>query len=262
MLPGYHTLLKSDNAKLGLALDYGLVAAVVFVAIWYFCVPTFWEAATRGREVSDSFWLSWYPLALFAAVAIAIGVCGCLLGWPPAGLLAPRTRIVFLLGLVALLILMPGRVVEIQRFREAQSAYLNRCLRYLETGDRQQTELLTALEAHQRVLSSLLETSELNPEIQSATSALNDQLQAMLEVLSNLHPADRVQVAEIESSRAHDFRGQAIGPEEYRRSLAKREPGPELFGSGSEVDPLLRAEALALAAAALESAAGEVIGER
>jgi hypothetical protein len=253
MVSDYHSLSKNDNANLGLGLDYGLVAAVLLTAMWYVFVPTFWEVAARGKEIGESFWLGWGPLVLVASGSVAAGVFGYFGGWPAAGLLAKKVRVLVLLGLGILAVLIPQRVQMILKFREEQTAYLDRCIRYVEEWSRRQRELLSVVDQHQGALGSFAPRSEVSPEIQAVAEALNDQLQAAREALANVHPAGRAQAAEIESGRAHDFRAQAILPDEYSRSVAKEKPGPELLGSAGGVDPSTRAETAVLGATIVES---------
>jgi uncharacterized membrane protein YtjA (UPF0391 family) len=254
MVSGYHALAKSDNAKLGRAIDCGLTIAILVTATWYVFVPSFWEAASGGKEIRESFWLSWLPLiptVLGAAIAAA---CGYYLYGGAAGWFSGKVRVLFFLGLVLATVTMMGRVETIQRFRDVQAAYLNRCAGYLEASEQRQRALVSALSAHEKTLSEILETPDVGSEIKAAIDDLRAQLQAELDTLSNLQSSGREQAAEIESARAHDFRAKGSSPESYVESLANRKPGPELLGFQDGSDPLVRADGLALAASLTEIA--------
>jgi hypothetical protein len=260
MVSGYHALTKSDNAKLGRAIDCGLAIAIPVMAIWYGFVPLFWEAASGGKEISDSLWLTWVPLVPAVLGTTIAGVCGYYLSRGASGWFSGKARVLFLLGLIWVAVLMIGRVQTIQRFRDEQAAYLNRCVGYLEAfGQRQQT-LGSALSTHEQALSDILAMPEVGSEMKAATGAMRAELQAELDTLSNLQSGGREQAAEIESARAHDFRTKGISPERYVETLANRRPGPELLGSQDGSDPLVRADGLVLAAALIE--AGAKSGER
>jgi hypothetical protein len=254
MVSGYHALAKSDNAKLGRAIDCGLAIAIPVMAIWYVFVPLFWEAASGGKEISDSLWLSWVPVVPAVLGATIAGVCGYYLSRGAPGWFSGKARVLILLGLIWVAVLMIGRVQTIQRFRNEQAAYLNRCVGYLEAfGQRQQT-LVSALSTHEKALSDVLEMAEVEAEIKGTVGDLRAQIRTVLETLSNLQSGGREPVAEIESARVHDFRAKGISPERYIESLAKRKPGPELLGSADGSDPLVRADELVLAAALIEAA--------
>jgi hypothetical protein len=254
MVSGYHALAKSDNAKLGRAIDCGLAIAILVMAIWYGFVPLFWEAASGGKEISDSLWLSWVPLVPTVLGATIAGVCGYYLLRGASGWFSGKARVLFLLGLIWVAVLMIGRVQTIRRFRDEQAAYLNRCVGYLEAfGQRQQT-LGSALSIHEQTLSDILAMPEVGSEMKAATDAMRAQIRTELDTLSNLQSGGREQAAEIESARAHDFRAKGISPERYVENLANRRPGQELLGSADGSDPLDRADGLVLAAALMEAA--------
>jgi hypothetical protein len=254
MISGYHALAKSDNAKLAVAIDGGLAVAILVTAIWYFFVPLFWEAANSGKEIGDSFWLSWFPLVTEVFGAAVAGVCGYYLYRGATGWFSGKVRLLFLLGLGFVAVVMTGRVQMIQRLRAAQAGYLNRSVRYLETFGQRQQESLSALSDHEKMLSEILDRPDLGSQVKTATDDLRAQLQAELNTLVNLRLSGRQQAAEVESVRAHDFRAKAVSPEEYVESLAKRKPGPELLGLPEGTDPLVRADGLVLEATIVEIA--------
>jgi hypothetical protein len=253
MVSGYHALAKSDNAKLGRAIDCGLAIAIPVMAIWYVFVPLFWEAASGGKEIRDSLWLSWVPLVPAVLGAAIAGVCGYYLSRGASGWFSGKVRVLFLLGLIWVAVVMTGRVQTIQRFRDEQAAYLNRCVGYLATFERRQQALASALSVHEKALSDILETPEVEAEIKGTVDDQRAQIRTELETLSNLQSGGREQAAEIESARAHDFRARGISPERYVETLANRKPGPELLGSQDGSDPLIRADELVLAAALIEA---------
>lgn len=252
MISGYHALAKSDNAKLAAAINGGLAAATLVTAIWYFFVPSFWEAANSGKEIGDSFWLSWFPLVPEVFGAAVAGVCGYYLYRGASGWFSGKVRLLFLLGLGFVAAVMIGRVQMIHLLRAEQADYLNRSVRYLETFGQRQQESLSALGDHEKMLSEILDRPDLGSEIKTATDDLRAQLQAELNTLVNLRLSGRQQAAEVESARAHDFRG--VSPEDYVESLAKRKPGPELLGLPEGIDPLVRADGLVLEATMVEIA--------
>jgi hypothetical protein len=254
MVSGYHALAESDNAKLGRAIDCGLAIAIPVMAIWYVFVPLFWEAASGGKEIRDSLWLSWAPLVPAVLGAAIAGVCGYYLSRGASGWFPGKVRVLFLLGLIWVAVVMTGRVQTIQRFRDEQAAYLNRCVGYLEAFGQRQQALVSALSTHEQTLSGILEMPGVGLEMKAATDDLRAQLQAELDTLSNLQLSGSEPAAEIESARAHDFRTTGRSPESYIESLAKRKPGPELLGSADGSDPLIRADELVLAAALIEAA--------
>ncbi len=254
MVSGYHALAKSDNAKLGRAIDCGLAIAIPVMAIWYVFVPLFWEAASGGKEIRDSLWLSWVPLVPAVLGAAIAGVCGYYLSRGASGWFSGKVRVLFLLGLIWVAVVMTGRVQTIQRFRDEQAAYLNRCVGYLEAFGQRQQALVSALSTHEQTLSGILEMPGVGSEMKAATDDLRAQLQAELDTLSNLQSSGSEPAAEIESARAHDFRTTGRSPESYIESLAKRKPGPELLGSADGSDPLVRADGLVLAASMMEAA--------
>jgi hypothetical protein len=254
MVSGYHALAKSDNAKLGRAIDCGLALAIPVTAIWYVFVPRFWEAASGGKEIRDSLWLSWVPLVLAGLGATIAGVCGYYLSHGASGWFSGKVRVLFLLGLMGVAVGMTDRVQTIQRFRGEQAAYLNRCVAYLEAFGQRQQALVSALSTHEHTLSDLLEMPEVGSEMKAATDDLRTQLQAELDTLSNLQSSGREPAAEIEAARAHDFPAKGRSPGSYIESLAKRKPGPELVGSQDGSDPLIRADGLVLAASMVEAA--------
>jgi hypothetical protein len=254
MVSGYHALAKSDNAKLGRAIDCGLAIAIPVMAIWYVFVPLFWEAASGGKEIRDSLWLSWVPLVPAVLGAAIAGVCGYYLSRGASGWFSGKVRVLFLLGLIWVAVVMTGRVQTIQRFRGEQAAYLNRCVGYLATFGQRQQALVSALSTHEQTLSGILEMPGVGLEMKAATDHLRVQLQAELDTLSNLQSSGSEPAAEIESARAHDFRTTGRSPESYIESLAKRKPGPELLGSADGSDPLVRADGLVLAASMMEAA--------
>jgi hypothetical protein len=253
MVSGYHAFAKRDNGKLGLAMDCGLAVAVLVMAVWYLFVSMFWEAATSGKEVAASFWLSWYPLVAAAVGSVIGGICGRYLHGVSRGWFSTIERIVFFLGLGFIAVVIVYRVQTIQRFRENQEAYLDRWVGYIQRARQQQQELLAALSADQRTLSTILEKPEIEAGTRSAIGTLRDQLEAELDSLENLRLGGREQAAEIESARAHDLRAQGKSPKAYIESLAEQEPGLEVIGSQKGVDPLLHAEAVALAAKIVET---------
>jgi len=252
MVSGYHALAKSDNAKLGRAIDCGLAIAILVMAIWYVVVPLFWEAASSGKEIRDSLWLSWVPLVPAVLGAAIAGVCGYYLSRGASGWFSGKVRVLFLLGVIWVAVVMTGRVQTIRRFRDEQAAYLNRCVGYLAAFGQRQQALVSALSTHEQTLSGILEMPEVGSEMKAATDDLRAQLQAELDTLSNLQSSEPV--AEIESARAHDFRTTGRSPESYIESLAKRRPGPELLGSQDGSDPLVRTDGLVLAASMMEAA--------
>jgi hypothetical protein len=254
MVSGYHALAKSDNAKLGRAIDCGLATAIPVMAIWYVFVPLFWEAASGGKEIRDSLWLSWAPLVPAVLGAAIAGVCGYYLSRGASGWFPGKVRVLFLLGLIWVAVVMTGRVQTIQRFRDEQAAYLNRCVGYLEAFGQRQQALVSALSTHEQTLSGILEMPGVGSGMKAATDVLRAQLQAELDTLSNLQPSGSEPAAEIESARAHDFRTTGRSPESYIESLDKRKPGPELLGSADGSDPLVRADGLVLAASMMEAA--------
>ena len=254
MISGYHALAKSDNAKLAAAIDGGLAAAILGTAIWYFFVPPFWEAANSGKEIGDSFWLSWFPLVPDVLGAAVAGVCGYYLYRGATGWFSAKTRLLFLVGLGFVAVVMMGRVQMIQRLRAAQASYLNRSARYLDTLGERQQESLSALGDHEKALSEILDRPDLSSEIKTATDDLRAQLQAELNTVVNLRLSGRQQAAEVESARAHDFRAKGVSQGEYVESLAKRKPDPELLGLPEGIDPLVRADGLVLEATIVEIA--------
>jgi hypothetical protein len=254
MISGYHALTKSDNAKLAAAIDGGLAAAILVTATWYFFVPRFWEAANSGKEIGDSFWLSWFPLVPEVLGAAVAGVCGYYLYGGATGWFSGKVRLLFLLGLGFVAVVMMGRVQMIQRLRAEQAGYLNRSVRYLETFGQRQQESLSALSDHEKMLSEILDKPDLGSEIKTATDDLRAQLQVELNTLVNLRLSGRQQAAEVESAQAHDFRGKGVTPADYVESLAKRKPGPELLGWPAGIDPLVRADGLVLEATMVEIA--------
>jgi hypothetical protein len=254
MVSGYHALAKSDNAKLGRAIDCGLAIAIPVMAIWYVFVPLFWEAASGGKEIRDSLWLSWVPLVPAVLGAAIAGVCGYYLSRGASGWFSGKVRVLFLLGLIWAAVVMTGRVQTMQRFRDEQAAYLNRCIGYLATFGQRQQALVSALSAHEKALSDILETPEMEAEIKGTVDDQRAQIRTELETLSNLQSGGREQAAEIESARAHEFRAKGISPERYIETLANRKPGPELLGSQDGSDPLVRADGLVLAASVMEAA--------
>lgn len=253
MISGYHALAKRDNGKFGLAMDCGLAMAVLVIALWYLFVPMFWEAATSGKEVAESFWLSWYPLAAAAVGSVIGGACGHYLDGVARGWFSTMERIVLFLGLGFIVVVMVYRVQTIQRFRENEEAYLDRCVGYIQRASQQQQELLASLSADQRTLSTILEKPEIEPGTRSVIGTLRDQLEAELDILDNLRLGGREQAAEAESASAHDLRAQGKSPKAYLESLAKQKPGLEVMGPQNGVDPLLHAEAAALAAKIVEA---------
>jgi hypothetical protein len=254
MVSGYHALAKSDNAKLGRAIDCGLAIAIPVMAIWYVFVPLFWEAASGGKEIRDSVWLSWGPLVPAVFGAAISGVCGYYLSRGASGWFSGKVRVLFLLGLIWIAVVMTGRVEMIDRFRDEQAGYLNRCAGYLETFERRQQALASALSTHEKALSGILQMPEVGSEIKGTVDDLRAQIRTELETLSNLRSGGREQAAEIESARAHDFRAKDISPERYVETLANRKPGPELLGPQDGSDPLFRANELVLAASMMEAA--------
>jgi len=254
MISGYHALAKSDNAKLAAVIDGGLGAAILVTAIWYFFVPLFWEAANRGKEIGDSFWLSWFPLVPEVLGAAVAGVCGYYLYRGATGWFSGKVRVLFLLGLGLVAVVMMARVQTIQRLQAAQAGYLNRSVRYVETFGQRQQESLSELGDHEKTLSEILDRPDLGSDIKTATDDLRAQLQAELNTLVNLRLSGRQQAAEVESARAHDFRAKGVSPADYVESLAKRKPGPELLGLPEGIDPLVRADGLVLEATMVEIA--------
>ena len=254
MVSGYHALAKSDNTKLGRAIDCGLAIAIPVMAIWYVFVPLFWEAASGGKEIRDSLWLSWVPLFPAALGAAIAGVCGYYLSRGTSGWFSGKVRVLFVLGLIWVAVVMTGRVHTIQRFRDEQAAYLNRCVGYLATFSQRQQALVSALSTHEQTLSGILEMPGVGSEMKGTVDDLRALLQAELDTLSNLQSSGSEPAAEIESARAHDFRTTGRSPESYIESLAKRKPGPELFGSAAGSDPLVQADGLVLAASMMEAA--------
>ena len=253
MISGYHAFAKRDNGKLGLAMDFGLAMAILVMALWYLFVPMFWEAATSGKEVAKSFWLSWYPLAAAAGGSVIGGTCGHYLDGVARAWFSTMKRIILFLGLGFIAVVMVYRVQTIQRFRENQEAYLDRCVGYIQRARQQQQGLLASLSADQRTLSTILDKPGIEPGTRSVIGALRDQLEAELDTLDNLRLGGREQAAEIESARARDLRVQGKSPKAYLESLAKQKPGLEVTGSQNGVDPLLHAEAVALAAEVVEA---------
>jgi hypothetical protein len=252
MVSGYHAFAKRDNGKLGLAMDCGLAVAVLVMAVWYFFVPMFWETATSGKEIAESFWLSWYPLVAAAVGSVIGGACVHYLHGMARGWFSTMERIVFFLGLGFIAVVMVYRAQTIQRFRENQAAYLDRCVGYIQRARQQQEELLASLRADQRALSAILEKPEIEPGTRSAIAVLRDQLETELDTLDNLRLGGREQAAEMESARAHDLRAQGKSPKDYIKSLAKQKPGLEVIGSQNGVDPLRHAEAVVLVAKIVE----------
>jgi hypothetical protein len=252
MVSGYHAFTKRDNGKLGVIIDCGLTGAVLVIAIWYLCVPLVWEAVTSGRETIGSWWLSWYPIALVAVAAAIGGACGYYLHVRLRGWFSTIGRLVFLVGLIFIGVVIGRRVQTIQRFRENQAAYLNRCAGYIRAAKQQQQELLSSLSADEQALSLLLETPEIAPRIEAPIAALRDRLDAELETLNNLRFSGREKAAEIESARAYELRAEGISSDAYIESLAKQKTGPELLGSQNGLDPLLKAEAVGLGAKIVE----------
>jgi hypothetical protein len=109
------------------------------------------------------------------------------------------------------------------------------------------------LGADEQTLSTFLEKPETAPAIQAQVVALRGQVDAELDVLGNLRLGGREQAAEIESAHAHDLRARGVSSDAYIESLAKQKPGPELVGSENDLDPLLQAQALALAVKIVEA---------
>ena len=260
MVSGYHALAKSDNAKLGRAIDCGLAIAIPVMAIWYVFVPLFWEAASGGKEIRDSLWLSWAPLVPAVLGAAIAAVCGYYLSGEAAGWFSAKVRVLFVLGLIWVTLVMTGRVQTIQRFRGEQAAYLNRCVGYLQAFGQQQPALVSALSTREQTLSDILEMPEVGSEMKGTVDDLRARIRTELDTLSNLQSSGREPAAEIESARAHDFRTTGRSPESYIETLANRKPGPELLGSADGSDPLVRADGLVLAASMMEAAV--VRGER
>ena len=254
MISGYHALAKSDNAKLAAAINGGLAAAILVTAIWYFFVPPFWEAANSGKEIGDSFWLSWFPLVPEVLGAAIAGVCGYYLYRGATGWFSAETRLLFLVGLGFVAVVMMGRVQMIQRLRAAEAGYLNLSVRYLEAFGERQQDSLSALGDHEKALSEILDRPDLGSEIKAATDDLRARLEAELNTLVNLRLSGRQQAAEVESARAHDFQAKGRSPEDYVESLAKRKPGPELLGLPEGIDPLVPADGLVLEATMVEIA--------
>ena len=252
MISGYHALTKSDNAKLGVAIDCGLAAAILVAAISYLFVPAFWEAANSGKEIRDAFWLSWSPLVLQTFAAAVAGVGGYYLSRGATGWFSGKTRLLFLLGLGLAAVVMVGRVQMIRRFRDEQAAYLTRCEGYLQSFGQRQRESFSSLSDHERTLSEILERPDLGSEVKSAIDGLRAQLQGELNTLDNLRLSGRQEAAEVESARAHYFRAKGASPEDYLASLAQRKTGPALLGSPDGIDPLVRAAALVLGATMAE----------
>ena len=252
MVSGYHAFAKRDNAKLGLATDCGLAAAVLVIAIWYVLAPGVWQSATSGREAAESFWLSWHPLVLVAAGSVIGGFCGRYFHGVLRSWFSTMARVVFFLGLGLIGLVILDRVQTIQRFRENQTGYLDRCVGYMEQARQQQPELLSSLSADERTVSAILEKRENGPGIKRAIGALRDRLDEELDTVNNLPLDGRQQAAEIESARAHDLRAQGLSPGVYIESLTKQKPGPELIGSQNGIDPLLHAAAVVLAARIVE----------
>jgi hypothetical protein len=248
MVSGYHALAKSNNAKLGAAIDCGLAVAILVTATWYVFVPTFWEAAISGTEIKGSLWLSWFPLVPEALGVTTAGVCGCYLYRGTGGWFSGKTRALFLIGWGFATVVLMDRVQTIQRFQDEQAAYLDRGVDYLGRFDQRRQELLSALSAHEKALSKILETPNIGSHIKTAADDLHARLEAELETLNNLGLSGPEKIAAIESARAHDLRAKGISPQIYIETLANRKPGPELLGSQDGSDPLIRADALVLAA--------------
>ena len=109
------------------------------------------------------------------------------------------------------------------------------------------------MSADEQTLSTLLEKPDTAAAIQAQVVALRGQVDAEVDVLGNLRLGGREQAAEIESARAHDLRARGVSSDAYIESLAKQKPGPELLGSENDLDPLLQAQALALAVKIVEA---------
>jgi hypothetical protein len=259
MVAGNHAFIKTDNHRLGLVIDFGSTGAVLVIAIWYLFVPLVWGAATSGREVMVSFWLTWYPIGLAAFAAAIGGVCGYYLRFGVKGCFgvkgwfSPIGRVAFFAGVSFIGIAVGQRVKTIQQFRETQAAYLDRCVGYIQKARQKQQELMASLGADERALGTFLDRREIGPGIQEPIAALRNQLEIELDTLNNLPLAGREQAAEIESARAHKVRARGISSNAYIESLAKQKPGPELLGSQNGLDPMLQAEAVALAAKIVET---------
>jgi hypothetical protein len=256
MLSGYHAFSKRDNGKLGLAIDCGLVLAVLALAIWYLIVPRFWEMATSGREVANWFWLSWYPLALGAGVSVLGGFCGTGLHQVWRSWFSTPARVVLFLGLVFIAVVLLWRVQTIRRLSEAQEAHLNRWVAYREQAKRQQEELLSALSTDERKLSGILQKGDSFAGMEPAIGGLRDQVEGELDLLNNLRLDGREQAMEVELALAHDLRAQGVSPDAYLERLARLRPGSELIESQNGPNPFARGVALALAAAIVESGVG------
>jgi hypothetical protein len=258
MVSGYHAFSKRDNAKLTLGMDCGLAFALSVMAIWYVSVPRFWDAATSGKEAADSFWLSWHPFALLAVGSVAAGFCSHYLHKALRSWFSSPARAIFILGLGFIAIVLLCRIQTIQRLNENRESYLNRWVTYREQADKQRQELLSSLGTDERTLSETVE--QLESSRTGPVGELRRQLEAELENLNNLRLVGREEAAEIESARAHDLQAQGVSPDAYVERLAKQNPGPEVVGSQNGTDPFGRAQALALAAQAVETA--EVISRR
>jgi hypothetical protein len=234
------------------------------MALWYAMVPSFWDVATCGSEMRASFWLTWYPVVLVLA-GLAVAAAGA--RWcaePILGGFSGKVRILFLVTLGFLTVVILRRADAIRDFRKEQAAYLDRAVSYLNEWDQRRQQLESELGARDHELSMILEQdrSTPHPELDAVIGTLRDEVEGALETLTNLaQNLDQVreQAAKIESARAHDFRAAGRSKEEYRRSLATLQPGAELLefegsvaptesGASEAVDPLLRVEAVALAA--------------
>jgi len=234
------------------------------MALWYAMVPSFWDVATGGTEMQASFWLTWYPVVLIVA-GVAVAAAGA--RWcaePMLGGFSGKVRLVFLVTLGLLTVVILKRVDAIRDFRKVQAAYLDRAVSYLNDWDQRRKQLELELSARDHELSRILEQdrSTLHPELNAVIGTLRDEVEGALESLTNLAQnlgQIREQAAKIESVRAHDFRAAGRSKEEYRQSLMTLQPGAELLefegsvasiksGGSEAVDPLLQAEAVALAA--------------
>jgi hypothetical protein len=252
MIPAYHTSNGSGTRKLTW-IDYALMATATFAAFWYAMVPSFWEAATAAKLPGRSFWVTWYPLVLALAVVVAVGAVVRRISGPALGGLDQKTRTVLGFGIVVVSGLMVQRVILIQDLTKNQEEYLDRCVSYLGDWNQRRRQLGTELSTWDRELSTILEQDQSapRPEIDASLEALRDQVDGALETVTNLGPdLDRARenAAKVESARAQDFRASGGSEVKYRRSLATRQPGVELLGTNETSDPLIRVQAIGLAA--------------
>jgi hypothetical protein len=252
MIPAYHTSSGSGTRKLA-RIDYALMATATFAAFWYAMVPSFWEAATDAKLPRLSFWVTWYPLFLALAGAVVVGAAVRRFSRPILGGLDQKTRTALVLGIVIVSVLMAQRVTLIQDLTKKQEAYLDRCVSYLEDWEQRRQQLETELSTWDRQLSAILEQDQSapRPEIDAMLETLRDQVDAALETVTNL-AADldraRESAAKVESTRAQDFRASGGSALKYRQSLATRQPGVELLSTNEASDPLIRVQAIGLAA--------------